>query len=46
MLNEADRQAEGPLAASFAESDRNPPTFDPETHAVTLARAFKESVLG
>ncbi|BDX34843.1 acyl-CoA dehydrogenase FadE5 [Mycobacterium antarcticum] len=45
MLAEAARQAEGPLAASFEESDRNPPTFDPETHSVALPQAFKESVL-
>jgi alkylation response protein AidB-like acyl-CoA dehydrogenase len=46
MLAEAARQAEGPLAASFEESDRHPPTFDPETHSVSLPPAFKESVLG
>ena len=45
MFDEAARQAEGPLAESFAESDRNPPTFDPDTHSVTLPAAFKESVL-
>ena len=43
MLSEAARLAEGPLAESFAESDRHPPTFDPDTHAVTLPAAFKES---
>jgi alkylation response protein AidB-like acyl-CoA dehydrogenase len=46
MLDEAARQAQGPLAESFEESDRNPPTFDPETHSVTLPEAFKKSVLG
>ncbi|KAA0102523.1 acyl-CoA dehydrogenase [Mycolicibacterium sp. P1-18] len=45
MLAEAARQAEGPLAASFEESDRNAPTFDPQTHSVSLPAAFKESVL-
>ena len=35
MLDEASRLAEGPLAESFADSDRHPPTFDPDTHAVT-----------
>jgi alkylation response protein AidB-like acyl-CoA dehydrogenase len=35
--------AEGPLAESFAESDRHPPTFDPDTHAVTLPEPFKKS---
>ncbi|WP_326548468.1 acyl-CoA dehydrogenase [Mycolicibacterium sp. ND9-15] len=43
MLDEAARQAEGPLAESFAESDRHPPTFDPATHEVTLPEPFKKS---
>jgi hypothetical protein len=44
MLHEAARLAEGPLAESFADGDRNPPTLDPQTHDVTLPEAFKESV--
>ena len=44
MLNEAARQAEGPLADGFVDGDRNPPTFDAQTHSVTLPEAFKESV--
>ena len=36
MLTEISRLAEGPVAESFAEADRNPPTFDPTTHSVTL----------
>ena len=44
MLDEAARQAEGPLAESFADADRNPPMFDPETHAVTMPESFKASV--
>ena len=44
MLAEAAKQAEGALAESFADADRHPPTFDPETHAVTLPEAFKKSV--
>jgi alkylation response protein AidB-like acyl-CoA dehydrogenase len=43
MLDEASRLAEGPLAESFAEADRHPPTFDPATHRVTLPEAFKKS---
>ncbi len=43
LLGELDRLARGPLAESFAESDRNPPTFDPETHTVELPAAFKKS---
>ena len=43
ILTELDRLARGPLAESFAESDRHPPTFDPETHTVELPAAFKKS---
>jgi alkylation response protein AidB-like acyl-CoA dehydrogenase len=43
MLDEAARLAEGPLAEAFAESDRNPPTFDPNRHTVTLPEPFKKS---
>jgi alkylation response protein AidB-like acyl-CoA dehydrogenase len=44
MLSEAARLAEGPVAESFAESDRHPPTFDPDAHAVTLPEPFKKSL--
>ena len=44
MLDEAARQAEGPLAESFAESDRHPPTFDPATHDGHPSRAVQEVV--
>jgi alkylation response protein AidB-like acyl-CoA dehydrogenase len=44
MLTEMSRLAEGPVAESFVEGDRNPPVFDPETHSVTLPDSFKESV--
>ena len=44
LLAEAARQAEGPLAESFADADRHPPTFDPDAHTVTLPEAFKESL--
>jgi alkylation response protein AidB-like acyl-CoA dehydrogenase len=43
ILAELDRLARGPLSESFAESDRHPPTFDPETHIVALPDAFKKS---
>jgi alkylation response protein AidB-like acyl-CoA dehydrogenase len=43
MLHEASRLAEGPLAESFADADRHPPTFDPETHTVSLPESFKKS---
>jgi alkylation response protein AidB-like acyl-CoA dehydrogenase len=44
MLAEAARLAEGPVAESFAASDRHPPVFDPATHHVTLPEPFKESL--
>ena len=44
MLSEIAKLAEGPVAASFAEGDRNPPVFDPQTHSVKLPEAFKTSV--
>jgi alkylation response protein AidB-like acyl-CoA dehydrogenase len=44
MLAEVSRLAEGPIAESFADSDRNPPVFDPETHTVKLPEPFKKSV--
>ena len=43
LLGEVDRLARGPLSESFAESDRHPPTFNPETHTVELSAAFKKS---
>lgn len=44
FLAEMRTLAEGPLADSFAEGDRNPPVFDPETHSVAIPEAFKKSV--
>ena len=44
MLHEASRQAEGPLAESFADADRNPPTFDPDAHTVSIPESFKKSL--
>ncbi|MBM7806302.1 alkylation response protein AidB-like acyl-CoA dehydrogenase [Geodermatophilus bullaregiensis] len=44
VLAEVRRLAEGPIAASFTDADRNPPVFDPATHSVTLPESFKESV--
>jgi alkylation response protein AidB-like acyl-CoA dehydrogenase len=43
MLGEMARLAEGPLAESFVEGDRNPPVFHPDTHSVTLPESFKKS---
>jgi alkylation response protein AidB-like acyl-CoA dehydrogenase len=44
MLSEAARLAEGPVAESFADGDRHPPTFDPDTHVVSLPASFKKSL--
>jgi alkylation response protein AidB-like acyl-CoA dehydrogenase len=44
MLSEAARLAEGPVAESFADGDRHPPTFDPEAHVVSLPEPFKKSL--
>lgn len=44
MLSEAARLAEGPVAEAFAETDRNPPTFDPSTHTVSYPEPFKAAL--
>ena len=41
--SEVDRLAREELAASFADSDRNPPVYDPETCEVRMPEAFKKS---
>ena len=43
ILAEVDRLAREDLAASFEESDRTPPVFDPETHTAPVPEAFKKS---
>jgi alkylation response protein AidB-like acyl-CoA dehydrogenase len=43
ILDEVNRLAIGPIAESFAETDRNPPVFDPETSSVRMPEAFKKS---
>jgi alkylation response protein AidB-like acyl-CoA dehydrogenase len=44
VLTEIRRLAEGPVAASFVDADRNPPVFDPATSSVRLPESFKKSV--
>lgn len=44
ILGEVRRLAEGPLAEPFAESDRNPPEFDPENHTVRLSESMKKAI--
>ncbi|MFN2517914.1 MAG: acyl-CoA dehydrogenase [Jatrophihabitantaceae bacterium] len=43
MLHEVAKLAEGPLAESFADADRTPPVFDPDTNSVTLPVSLKKS---
>ncbi|WUH99038.1 acyl-CoA dehydrogenase [Spirillospora sp. NBC_00431] len=43
VLDEVDRLAEGPIAASFEDADRHPPVFDPATGTVTMPEGFKKS---
>ncbi len=43
ILDEVERLASGPIAASFTESDRHPPIFDPATNSVTMPEAFRKS---
>src|SRR5215469_673173 len=43
ILDEVNRLAAGPLADSFAESDRHPPVFDPETNSVRVPEGFRKS---
>jgi alkylation response protein AidB-like acyl-CoA dehydrogenase len=43
IIAEVARLAEGPVGESFADGDRNPPVFDPETHSVTLPESIKRS---
>jgi alkylation response protein AidB-like acyl-CoA dehydrogenase len=43
VLTELEKVASGPLAASFVESDRNPPVYDPTTYSVSLPESFRKS---
>ena len=43
ILGEVDRMAREDLAASYVDSDRNPPVFDPETNSAPLPESFKKS---
>jgi hypothetical protein len=44
MLDEVARLAEGPVAESFADADRNPPVFDPEHHSITVSGELAKTV--
>ncbi len=43
ILVEVDRLAREDLAASYEDSDRNPPVFDPTTSSAPVPEAFKKS---
>jgi alkylation response protein AidB-like acyl-CoA dehydrogenase len=43
ILSEVDRLAREDLAASYEDSDRNPPKFDPATGTADLPESFKKS---
>jgi alkylation response protein AidB-like acyl-CoA dehydrogenase len=43
ILGEAAKLAAGPLAASYAGTDRDPPAFDPAAGAVRVPAAFRAS---
>ncbi|MFD5651487.1 acyl-CoA dehydrogenase [Streptomyces sp. NPDC127039] len=43
VLEELTRLSENELAESFADADRNPPVFDPETSTAPVPASFKKS---
>ncbi|MFJ8586370.1 acyl-CoA dehydrogenase [Streptomyces sp. NPDC093595] len=43
VLDEMRRLAENDFAESFADADRNPPVFDPETNTAPIPASFKKS---
>ncbi|MCG8149099.1 acyl-CoA dehydrogenase, partial [Pimelobacter simplex] len=43
ILSEVERVAREDLAASFVDSDRNPPVFDPATNTAPVPASFKKS---
>src|ERR1700760_3947543 len=43
ILDEVNRLAVGPLAASFTDADRNPPVFHPADGSVTIPDSFRRS---
>ena len=43
ILAEVDRLAREDLAASYEDSDRNPPVFDPQTNTAPVPESFRKS---
>jgi alkylation response protein AidB-like acyl-CoA dehydrogenase len=44
MLDEVARLAEGPIAESFTDADRNPPVFEPDRHTISVPAELAKSV--
>ncbi len=44
MLDEVAHLAEGPIAESFADADRNPPVFEPDRHTISVPAELAKSV--
>ena len=44
ILAEVARLAEGPIAASFADADRNPVQFDPANNAIVVPDSLKKTI--
>jgi alkylation response protein AidB-like acyl-CoA dehydrogenase len=44
LLDEVARLAEGPIAESFADADRNPPVFEPDRHTISVPAELAKSV--
>ena len=44
ILAEVERLSTEDLAASFVDSDRNPPVYDPKTYTAPLPESFKKSL--
>jgi alkylation response protein AidB-like acyl-CoA dehydrogenase len=44
MLDEVARLAEGPIADSFTDADRNPPVFEPDRHTISVPAELAKSV--
>jgi len=43
VLKQVDVLAKNELAESFADADRTPPVYEPETHTVTMPEGFKKN---
>jgi alkylation response protein AidB-like acyl-CoA dehydrogenase len=44
VLSEVERLATGVLADAYADGDRNPPVFDPDTHTVEIPKSYHRAL--